>query len=222
MFGFRMTWQMIARRVPIFATLWLCLCLAPASVRAQVKPIDTEVLKALRSGGHVVVMRHMQADPDKADTDPLNFRNVKEQQPLTEQGRQSARALGDTWRRLEIVFGDVQTSKFNRCYQTGVLAGFKAAKPVTELTEGSLVVSPNEQRRRAVFLRQLVVASIPPGQNRLIVTHRVNIAQAFGKEWYDVKEGEASIFRVEKGAYSLLTRMQLDDWSRLLLIANKS
>ena len=45
---------------------------------------------------------------------------------------------------------------------------------------------------------------------------------AFGKEWYDTKEGEASVFRVERGAYSLLTRMQLDDWSRLMLIANKS
>ena len=213
---------MNALRVPIFAAVWLCLILMPATVVAQVKPIDSELLKGLRAGGYVVVMRHPTADPDKADTDPLNFRNIKEQQPLTDQGRQSARALGETWRKLDIAFGEVLTSRFNRCYQTAILAGFKAAKPVTELTEGSLVVSPNEQRRRAAFLRQLVVAPIAAGQNRLIVTHRANIAHAFGKEWYEVKEGEASVFRVEKGAYSLLTRMQLDDWSRLLLIANKS
>jgi hypothetical protein len=103
-----------------------------------------------------------------------------------------------------------------------MLAGFKQAKPVTELTEGSLVVSPNEQRKRAAFLRQLVVAPLAPGQNRLIVTHRANMQHAFGKDWYDVKEGEASVFRVENGAYSLLARLQLYDWSRLLLIANKS
>ena len=213
---------MNALRVPVFAVVWVCLAMLPGMALAQVKPIDGEVLKGLRAGGYVVVVRHMTADPDKADVDPLNFRNVKAQQPLTEQGKQSARALGDTWRRLGISFGEVLTSRFNRCYQTAILAGFKASKPVTELTEGSLVVSPNEQRRRAAFLRQLVVEPLAAGQNRLIVTHRANIAHAFGKEWYDVKEGEASVFRVEHGAYSLLSRLQLDDWSRLLLIANKS
>ncbi len=189
---------------------------------AQARPGDADLLKALRAGGHVIVMRHSIADPDKADTDPLNFRNTKTQQPLTELGRQSAKALGDTWRRLGVAFNEVLTSRFNRAYQTALMAGFKGAKAVTELTEGSLVVSPNEQRRRAAFLRELTVATLAPGQNRLIVTHRVNIAQAYGKEWYDVKEGEASIFRIEKGAYSLLARLQMDEWGRLVLIANKS
>lgn len=212
---------MNARRVQVLAMLWLAL-LIPVAVHAQVKPVDTEVLKGLRAGGLVVVLRHTQADPDKADIDPLNFRNLRDQQPLTEQGRQSAKALGETWKRLEITFGEVLTSRFNRCYQTALLAGLKQAKPVAELTEGSLVVPPNEQRRRAAFLRSLVVAPLAAGQNRLIVTHRVNMQHAFGKEWFDAKEGEASIFRVENGAYSLLSRMQIDDWSRLLLIANKS
>lgn len=213
-------------RVPFYVRmlglLVLCFGLSPVAVFAQVKPGDVELLKALRSGGHVIVLRHTQADPDKADIDPLNFRNIKAQQPLTEQGRQSARALGDTFRRLGISFGEVLTSRFNRAYQTALLAGYKAAKAVPELTEGSLVVSPNEQRRRAAFLRQIVVAPVAAGENRLIVTHRANIAHAFGKEWYDVKEGEASVFRVERGAYSLVTRMQLDDWSRLLQITNKT
>lgn len=198
-------------------------CTAAAwPVLAQARPGDAELLRGLRAGGYVVVMRHVTADPDKADAEPLNFRNVKSQQPLTELGKQSARALGDTFRRLGISFGEVLTSRFNRAYQTALLAGYKGAKAVTELTEGSLVVAPNEQRRRAAFLRELTVGALAPGQNRLIVTHRVNIAQAYGKEWYDVKEGEASIFRIEKGAYSLLARLQLDEWGRLALVANKS
>ncbi len=212
----------VLRAAAVLITVALMWGAAGVPVRAQGRPGDAELLKGLRAGGYVVVMRHATADPDKADTEPLNFRNVKSQQPLTDLGRQSAKALGDTFRRLGISFGEVLTSRFNRAYQTALLAGFKAAKPVTELTEGSLVVSPNEQRRRAAFLRELTVASLAPGQNRLIVTHRVNIAQAYGKEWYDVKEGEASIFRVEKGAYSLLARLLLDEWGRLALVANKS
>jgi phosphohistidine phosphatase SixA len=208
--------------VAVPAWMLVVLAVSAAPLFAQARPGDADLLKALRAGGHVVVMRHTMADPDKADTDPLNFRNVKTQQPLTELGRQSAKALGDTWRRLGIAFNEVLTSRYNRAYQTALMAGFKGAKAVTELTEGSLVVSPNEQRRRAAFLRELTAATLAPGQNRLIVTHRVNIAQAYGKEWYDVKEGEASIFRIEKGAYSLLARLQLDEWGRLMLVANKS
>ena len=41
-----------------------------------------------------------------------------------------------------------------------------------------------------------------------MISHRANIAQAFGKEWFDVKEGEASIFRIENGTYTLIARLQ--------------
>ena len=89
---------MYALRVAPLATLWvwLALSLASTAVSAQTKPGDAELLKALRAGGHVVVMRHVAADPDKADTEPLNFRNTKAQQPLTEQGKQSAVALAES------------------------------------------------------------------------------------------------------------------------------
>ena len=213
--------SMSARRVAMLAALWVCCVFGAGPLMAQVKPGDAELLKALKAGGQVVVLRHAFADPDRADTDPLNFRNVRAQQPLTEAGRQSARQLGESWRKLGIVFGEVVTSRFNRAHQTAVLAGFKGAKSILELTEGSLVVSPNEQRRRAAYLRQLTVAPIAGGQNRLIVTHRVNMAQAYGKEWYDVKEGEASVFRVENGAYSLIARLLPEDWNRLVAQAQK-
>ena len=213
---------MTARRLALMAALWVSSLLGAGPLLAQVKPGDAELLKALKAGGQVVVLRHAAADPDRADTDPLNFRTIRTQQPLTDAGRLAARQLGENWRRLGIVFGEVVTSRFNRAHQTAVLAGFKGAKALTELTEGSLVVSPNEQRRRAEYLRQLTVAPIAAGQNRLIVTHRVNIAQAYGKEWYDVKEGEASVFRVENGAYSLIARLLPEDWNRLVAQAQKT
>ena len=176
---------------------------------------DTDLVKALRAGGHAIVMRHAEADPDRGDSDPLNFKNVRNQQQLTEAGKQSARVFGDWVRAISMPVGEVLTSRFNRCYQTAILAGFRNARPILELTEGSLVASPNEQRRRASALKQLAAAPIPAGTNRLLVTHRTNITQAFGKEWFDVKEGEASIFRVENGSYVLIARLQIADWARL-------
>jgi phosphohistidine phosphatase SixA len=176
---------------------------------------DIDLVKGLRAGGHAILMRHAPADPDRADATPLNFRNVRNQQPLTEAGISAARTFGDWLQAIGVPISEVLTSRFNRAYQTAVLAGFRDAKPVTELTEGSLVTSPNEQRRRANALKQLLAAPLPAGRNRLLVSHRAVIAQAFGKEWFDVREGEASIFKIENGAYTLVARLQLTDWSRL-------
>jgi broad specificity phosphatase PhoE len=193
----------------------VALTYAALPAQGQNRPNDIDLAKALQAGGYVIVMRHAAADPDKADTDPLNFDAIKKQQPLTEQGRQGAKAFGATLAAMRVPFGEVLTSRFHRAFQTATLAGFKTARPTIDLTEGSLVASPNENRRRSVALRKLVAAQPAAGQNRLIITHKANIIGAFGKEWFEVKEGEASIFKVENNAYSLITRMQLEDWSRL-------
>lgn len=217
----------VRKRVLYLGTALACVLFAPVHMHANAQtppPIpavttpsqaDFELVKGLRAGGLAIVMRHAAADPDKFDANPLNFKNVRVQQPLTEAGQASARAFGDWLRVIGVPIGEVLTSRFNRAVQTAVLAGFRDAKPVAELTEGSLVVSTNEQRRRASALKQLAAAPLPPGMNRLLVTHRVNLMLAFGKEWFDVKEGEASVFRIDNGAYSLIARVQIGDWARL-------
>jgi len=35
------------------------------------------------------------------------------------------------------------------------------------------------------------------------------------KDWFDVKEGEASIFKPEDGQYRLVARVQMEDWPKL-------
>ena len=32
---------------------------------------------------------------------------------------------------------------------------------------------------------------------------------------FEVKEGEATIFKIDNGAYSLVARIQIDDWARI-------
>ena len=54
-----------------------------------------------------------------------------------------------------------------------------------------------------------------PGTNTVIITHKPNIVDALGKDWFDVKEGEASIFRPDNGSYRLVARVQMDEWPRL-------
>ena len=207
--------QSVLGAMAVSLIAWVLLAVGP--VAAQPRIADADLAKALLAGGHVIVMRHATSDPDKADTDPLNFKNLKAQQPLTEAGKASAKAFGEWLRSLGAPIGEVITSRYNRAYQTAVLAGFKDKdiKASADVTEGSLVATPNENRRRAAQLKQLAAAPLPIGQNRLVITHKHNITQAFGKEWFEVREGEASIFRAEKGSYSLIARIQIDEWSRI-------
>lgn len=39
------------------------------------------------------------------------------------------------------------------------------------------------------------------------------------QDWFDVKEGEASIFRPENGSYKLVARVLMDEWSRIATAA---
>ena len=61
--------------------------------RAQERYVDLEIVKALRYGGHVLVMRHATADPNQFDADPRNFKAIRRQQQLTDKGRREVELL---------------------------------------------------------------------------------------------------------------------------------
>ena len=180
---------------------------------------NMEIAQALRAGGLVVVVRHGATFPDQADTDPLNFENVAAQRNLNDKGKTLARAFGDALRQVGIPVGKVYTSKYNRAYETAVIAGFKDIEKTADITEGGLVVSPNENNRRIDAFHKMIGTAPKPGTNTILITHKPNIVDALGKDWFDVKEGEASIFRPENGSYKLLARVQMDEWSRIAMAA---
>jgi phosphohistidine phosphatase SixA len=163
----------------------------------------------------VILGRHGATFPDKADTDPFNLENIAAQRNLNENGKALAKAFGAALREAGIPIGKVYTSRFNRAYETATLAGFTDIEKTTDLTEGGLVVSPNENNRRAEALRKMLARAPNSAANTLLITHKPNILDALGKDWFEVKEGEASIFRPEDGKYILIARLQMGDWSRI-------
>jgi hypothetical protein len=84
-----------------------------------------------------------------------------------------------------------------------------------------LVVSPNENNRRAAAFRKLASTPPPPGTNVLVVSHKPNTIDAFGKDWFEVKEGEATIFKPDGTAYKVVARVQMDEWPRIAAAAKK-
>ncbi len=179
---------------------------------------ESELANALRAGGLVILVRHGATFPDQADTDPFHPDNIAAQRNLNDKGKALAKAFGEALREIGAPVGKVYTSLFNRAYETAVLAGFADIEKTADITEGGLVVSPNENNRRAEALRKMLGVAPKPGTNTVIITHKPNIVDALGKDWFDVKEGEASIFRPENGSYHLVARVQMDEWSRLAAV----
>ena len=173
---------------------------------------NNDIAQMLRAGGFVIVFRHGATFPNQADTDPLNFDDIAAQRNLNDKGKVLAKAFGDAVRLVGIPVGKVYTSKYNRAYETAVIAGFKDIEKTTDLTEGGLVVSPNENNRRIEAFHKMLGTAPQPGTNTILITHKPNIVDGLGKDWFDVKEGEASLFRPENGSYKLVVRVQMEEW----------
>lgn len=205
----------VARRTCLVA---LAMGVLAVSQPAQAQP---EWVSALRGGGYVIVMRHGATHQDQADTDPLNPDNIAKQRQLNDKGRDAAKALGAAFKGIGVPVGKVYTSQFHRAYETATIAGFQGVEKSPDVSEGGLVVTPIENNRRAAAMKKL--AGTPPltSTNTIIVSHKPNIMDAFGKDWFDVKEGEASIFKPEAAGYKLIARVQMDDWRRIAAAANK-
>jgi len=178
-----------------------------------------DIAQELRAGGLVIVVRHGATFPDQADTDPLNFENIAAQRNLNDKGKALAKAFGNALRQVGIPVGKVYTSKYNRAYETAVIAGFADIEKTADITEGGLVVSPNENSRRIEAFRRMLATPPQSGTNTILITHKPNIVDALGKDWFDVKEGEASLFRPGNGSTTLVARIQMDEWPRVAAAA---
>jgi len=192
----------------------LVVSLLVGSAAGQPSPSAGDLLKMLHAGGYVIVFRHGATHPDQADTDPLNYDNVAKQRQLNDKGRADAKEVGDVFRAAGVPIGKSYSSQFYRAVETARLIGGKEPHATLDVTEGGLVVSPNENNRRTQAFRAIVATAPDSGTNTLVVTHKPNILDAFGKDWFEVKEGEASIFKPEGNAkYTLVGRVQIGQWA---------
>ena len=107
-------------------------------------------------------------------------------------------------------------SAYCRALESARLAGFDRIAASLEISEPQNV-PPVEGQRRAAMLRKLVSAPPAAGTDTVIITHRPNILDAFGKDFFDVGEGEVLIFEPTAGTpgYRVLARVAKPDmWTQ--------
>jgi len=177
-------------------------------------PAKADVVPVLQKGGYVLFIRHPKTNQDQADTDPLHIDNVKAQRQLTDEGRKQAKELGEAFRALKVPVDAVMSSKFWRAQEAAKLLEMGKVELSLDLAEGGLVVSPNENLRRAQALRKLLGTAPPEGKNRIIVSHRPNLQEAAGKDLGDVAEAEVVIFQpLGESKFKVMARVPAAVWT---------
>ena len=195
--------------------LVLTAAVAASDVAATAQP-PADLVPELKKGGYVLFIRHPRTNPDQADTDPLNLDNIKAQRQLSDDGRKQAKALGESFRALGIPVEKVISSKFQRAQEAAKLLAVGEVTTSIDVSEGGLVVSTNENQRRAKALRQLLSTQPAKGKNLVVVSHKPNLQDAAGKEFGDLDEGETVVFRpLGDGTFKAVARVKSETWSQL-------
>ena len=189
----------------------------PVLAQQPVRPSGAALVKALRHGGYVLLLRHMATNHDQADTDPLHLENVAQQRQLSDEGRAHAKRIGEAIRRLGIPIASVTTSLFFRAQETATLLNVGPMTTSLDITDGGLVVSPNENHRRAQALLALLTTQPPAGKNVVLISHKPNIVEVLGQVVFDAQEGECFIVQPDgMGNFELVARVKVEEWPTLV------
>lgn len=199
-----------------FLSLLALICLAPLQATAADM---SKIVPMLKQGGYVLVLRHGATDESQKDVYPFAFDDMTKQRQLSDQGRKVARDMGAALKTLGISLGQIYSSRLNRAIETGSLMSAAPVTPVNALTDSgagsaSAMASPNGANAKVGnTIRALVNKAPAAGTDNLLVTHKPNIADAFGKELADVKEAETLIYRPNPaGPPTLVARVQASEW----------
>jgi phosphohistidine phosphatase SixA len=168
------------------------------------------LVKALRQGGYVIVMRHASSPRDVPDKAAANPDNVKPERQLDPEGRASATAMGKALRDLKIPIGAVLTSPTYRALETIRYGQFGNPQTFPELGDNGQSMSGGTEAQ-ATWLRKKVT-ELPKGTNTIIVTHMPNMSRAFPESTANLADGEAVIF----GKSGVVARVKIEDWPRML------
>jgi phosphohistidine phosphatase SixA len=150
----------------------LPLALAAGFLAARPALAQEDLLRRLREGGLVMLMRHARTVPGVADPPGFRFDDCATQRNLDEAGRAQARAVGARLRAERVPVGRVLTSRWCRCRETAELLDLGPVEPFAPLD--SFFGAPGRRASQRAGIVAFARGWAGPG-NAMLVTHQVNV-----------------------------------------------
>lgn len=160
-----------------WAMAWLLLA-GPAGLSAGVQAEDGHLVRLMRTGGHVLMLRHAYA-PGTGDPDGFRLDDCATQRNLSEAGRVQARRIGAWLRARGIDRARVYSSQWCRCMDTAQLLNLG---PVSELPAlNSFYEHPEDREPNLAALRRFLASQPRDADLLVLVTHQVTISALTGE-----------------------------------------
>jgi phosphohistidine phosphatase SixA len=154
------------------ATLLLCLVCLLAISAGQAFGDDERVWAALRQGGMVILLRHTHVDM-REGIGHLAPGHCVEEVNLSSRGVEQAKRIGEAFHVHGIAVGEVQTSPYCRCVDTGKLA-FGRATPVEYLMPPAVLSESQAKSNQERVLQD--IRNHRSSSNLVMITHDLNIS----------------------------------------------
>jgi phosphohistidine phosphatase SixA len=200
----------------LLALAWSFASPAPAAAQGSGQQLTPRLqgmplMEALRGGGYTVLLRHTATQKVTPDQNLFNIDDCSTQRNLSDEGRRQAERIGRSFEKLGIPVGEVLSSPYCRCMDTGQLAFGKASSSevlrVGDSEPGSGRDDPG------VAIRKLLDTPPEAGKNSVLIAHTVTFLYAFGLT--NRPEGIAHVFRpsgVGLGRPEYIGMVKPDEW----------
>jgi len=166
---------------------------------------DERVWAALKKGGKVILLRHTDVDI-REGIGHLAPGNCAEEVNLSASGIEQAKRIGVAFRAHDIAVGEVLTSPYCRCIDTGKLA-FGRAKSVQYLKPPGVVSEDQAKLDQERVVQEILKHRGP--WNLVMITHDLNIANVVLED--TVPMGEFFVLQPNGVDFDVIGKIRMGD-----------
>jgi phosphohistidine phosphatase SixA len=159
---------------------------------ADVSANQAQLIEQLKSGGHILMLRHALA-PGSGDPSDFDIGDCSTQRNLNEAGRQQARRIGNWLRTNGIQSARVYSSQWCRCLETAALLEVGPVQELAALNSFYERTQDREPNLRA--LKEFIFHQPADGKLIILVTHFVTISGMTGQ---GVSSGEGILIALHQ------------------------
>jgi phosphohistidine phosphatase SixA len=186
------------------AQLFFCL-LVLLALAGRASADDEQVWAALKQGGKVILLRHTHVDI-REGIGHLAPGNCAEEVNLSARGINQAKRIGEAFRAHGVAVGEVLTSPYCRCIDTGMLA-FGRATPVQYLRPPGTVSEDQAKLDRESIVQEILKHR--DDSNLMMITHDLNIADVVLED--TVPMGELFVVQPKGADVDIIGKIQLNN-----------